>query len=75
MRLILIIGILAAGITACSKQNWYQGVQSSQKAHCMKEPLAEYEECIRQSNESYDSYSKNQEELAEDPATNKADKY
>jgi len=42
--------------TACSKQNWYAGAQSAQKAHCMKQPISDYEECMQQTSESYNEY-------------------
>jgi hypothetical protein len=67
LRLTLVTGILAAGLAACTEQNWYQGVQSSHQAHCMKQPVSEYEECMQQSNESYLDYEKNREELSKDP--------
>jgi hypothetical protein len=55
--------ILLTVLTSCSKQNWYAGTQAAQTAHCMQEPLSEYEDCIQQSTESYDDYSKSREQL------------
>ena len=51
---------------ACSKQAWYEGARASQTAHCMEEPLSEYEDCTRQSNKNYDDYRKTREELIEE---------
>jgi hypothetical protein len=42
--------------TACSNQNWYIGAQSAHKAHCMKQPVSEYEDCMQQTSESYNEY-------------------
>ena len=50
-------------LSACTKQNWYQGAQSAQTAHCMKEPLSEYENCNKQSKESYEDYKTNKDQL------------
>jgi len=51
-------------LSACSQQNWYQGAQSAQTANCMKQPLAEYNDCNQQSQEmSYQKYEKKQEQL------------
>ncbi len=51
-------------LTACSQQNWYQGAKSAQTANCMKQPLAEYNDCNQQSQEmSYQEYEKNREQL------------
>ena len=60
---IIISLTFAAALTACSKESWYQGAQSSQTAHCMKEPLSEYENCTQQSRENYSEYNKNRESL------------
>lgn len=62
---LLLIGI-SASLTACSKQNWYQGGQSSLQAQCMKGPASEYNDCMKQSSESYPEYEKNREELSKD---------
>ena len=50
-------------ITACSQQNWYQAAQSANTANCMKEPLSEYENCNKPSNESYLNYQADKEQL------------
>jgi len=66
MQLIALTVILSFGLTACTTQNWYQGAQSAQTAHCMKEPLPEYEECIKQSEGNYESYKYDREQLIEE---------
>ena len=57
-QLISITFMLALTLTACSKQGWYQGMQSAQTANCMKEAISEYDDCKQPSNENYDSYEK-----------------
>ena len=69
--LLLVSIILIITLSACSRQNWYQGVQSAKEAHCMKGPVSEYENCIQQSSENYDEYSKNREALIEENTTTK----
>ncbi len=55
---------IIATLTACSKQNWYHGAQSAQTAHCMKQPLAEYNDCNEPSQAtSYQDYEKDREQL------------
>jgi hypothetical protein len=68
-RLLFIAAIAATAVIACSKQNWYQGVQSAHEAQCLKGPASEYDECMKQSGGSYDEYEKNREALSEDSAT------
>ncbi len=67
---IIITLTFATALTACSKENWYQGAQSSQTAHCIKEPLSEYENCTQQSAENYDEYIKNREQLLKEKHNN-----
>ncbi|MBE9559200.1 MAG: hypothetical protein IMF15_00360 [Proteobacteria bacterium] len=50
-------------LAACTKQSWYQGAQSAQSAHCLKEPLSEYEDCNKQSKESYEDYKNSRDQL------------
>ena len=69
--LYITITLLAVTLTACTKQAWYQGAQSSQTAHCMKEPVSEYNDCIQHSAENYDEYNKNREALIEENTTTK----
>jgi len=65
-RFIFLAVIAATALTACSKQSWYQGVQSAHEAQCLKGPPSEYDECIKQSDRSYDEYEKNRKELNQD---------
>jgi hypothetical protein len=58
--------LLVPALIACSKQNWYQGVQSAHEARCMQEPVSEYNECMRQSGDSYNEYEKNRGDLSGD---------
>jgi len=66
--------LFAIGLTitlgACTKQAWYEGAKSSQKVCCMNEPISEYENCMQQSAEDYDAYSKNREALLKETQRN-----
>jgi hypothetical protein len=70
-HLYITITLLAITLSACTKQAWYQGAQSAKEAHCMKEPVSEYDDCIQQSAENYDEYNKNREALIEENTTTK----
>ena len=70
-RIFFSIILLAITLTACTKQAWYQGAQSAKEAHCMKEPVSEYDDCIQQSSENYEEYNKNREALIEENTTTK----
>ena len=55
--------VIVITVVACTKQGWYQGARSSQTANCMKEPLSEYEDCNKQSDESYEDYKNSRDQL------------
>jgi len=63
LSLITIIAISTLVISACSKQNWYSAAQSAQTAHCMKQPISEYEDCQQPSSENYNSYETKRQKL------------
>ncbi len=64
MRVHLTLLLITAAVTACSQQNWYQGARSAQTAHCMKQPLSDYDDCNQLPHEmSYQDYQKNKEQL------------
>lgn len=66
-RLCILMFTLA--LTACTTQNWYQGMQASHEARCMQEPISEYEECMKQTDDSYDEYQENRQQLKTEPAS------
>ena len=64
----VIIFIFTLGLNACSKQAWYQGMQSAQTAKCMEEPVSEYDDCNQQSDEIYQDYERNRKDLSKEPS-------
>ena len=68
---LIIAVILSLGLTACSKQAWYQGAQSARTANCMKEPLAEFDDCNKPSDENYEEFESKRKDLTKDPANAK----
>jgi len=63
MKTRLILMLATGSLFACTQQNWYQSAQSAQTAHCMKQPLSDYENCNQPANESYNDFTKNKEQL------------
>ena len=63
-------------VTGCTTESWYQGAKSAQTSHCMKEPISEYEDCIKQTGEdgeSYQSYKEKREQLLQENQPDKDD--
>jgi len=65
-KMLAAIAIATFTMTACSKQAWYSSAQSAQQAHCMQQPISEYEDCMQPSNESYNAYEVKRQELIEE---------
>ncbi|MBT8118959.1 MAG: hypothetical protein KJN89_04500 [Gammaproteobacteria bacterium] len=62
---IVLVALLLA-VTGCTTESWYHGAKSAQTSHCMKEPISEYEDCIKQAgedDESYHGYKEKREQL------------
>ena len=65
---IVLVALLLA-VTGCTTESWYQGAKSAQTSHCMKEPISEYEDCIKQAGEdgeSYQGYKEKREQLLQE---------
>lgn len=54
-------------IVACSNQNAYESIQHSQKIECQKLPPSQVNECLQNTETSYDEYERaRQESLKEE---------
>jgi len=43
-------------LNACSNKQMYNALQGREKVECQKLPQSQYEECMEQVSESYESY-------------------
>jgi hypothetical protein len=50
-------------VLGCSDRHIYYSIQQNRKLECQKLPSAEYENCVRQYEESYDTYRQSRDEL------------
>jgi hypothetical protein len=55
--------LIFLALGACSNQQVYNAVQHNQQLECQKLPGIQYEECMRQVSEPYESYEREREEL------------
>ena len=72
----MVIAASLLTLAGCTTESWYHGAKSAQTTHCMKEPISEYEDCIKQTGEdyeSYQSYKEKREQLLEENQPEKAD--
>lgn len=68
MRKILIASAMATLVAtpACSNRQVYDAVQQNQQLECQKLQGSQYEECMEQLSEPYDSYKSSRDELLKD---------
>ena len=59
-----LLAVLA--LTACTNEQVYNAIQSNQQLECQKLPDSQYEECMQQLAEPYDSYQRSRDQLLED---------
>ena len=59
LSLLLVILMLSS----CTNQQIYRAFQSNQQLDCQGLPQSQYEECIKLSDESYDSYQQKRDEM------------
>jgi len=63
---ILLACLLHLFVTGCSNQVWHESLRSAQTIHCNKDPLPEYDDCVKQSGEGYKDYEKKRESIITD---------
>jgi hypothetical protein len=49
-------------LCGCSYRGAYEGIQAGNRNECYKLPLAQYDECMRKANKSYDEYERERKE-------------
>jgi hypothetical protein len=63
MKNIFCLIIIAGALGACSTAGWYKGMQTREQIQCLNVPEAEYDNCMKNANESYDEYKEKRKEL------------
>lgn len=58
------VSVLAYG---CTARDLYRVGQDYQREQCQRGPLSEYERCMKQANESYETYRRKKKEVEENP--------
>lgn len=51
------------GLMACTQQQYYEGLKSGSRSNCLEYPESEYEDCIEDTEKSYDQYRDEREAI------------
>lgn len=60
---VLLLSIISMCLFGCSNKQTYEAIQHSDKNDCQKRPPSQVEECLRQTNVSYDEYERNRQDI------------
>lgn len=59
------IALMSLLLSSCSNRQMYNAVQNNRQIECQRLPVVQYDECMNELDESYDSYEKKREEIGE----------
>ncbi len=62
MRNTPVIIIILLTLNACSNAAWYKGMQTREQNQCLTVPPSEYDNCMKNANDSYGEYQDKQKE-------------
>lgn len=65
MTQLFYIALMSLLLSSCSNRQMYNAVQSNRQIECQRLPAVQYDECMNELDESYDSYEKKREEIGE----------
>jgi hypothetical protein len=60
VKLVIVIFLIIAG---CSSRGAYEGSQASNRFECLKLPSSQYDECMNNTNKSYNEYERERKEV------------
>jgi len=60
----LVLCVLA--LPACSNRQVYDAIQKNRQLECQKLPGTQYDECMKQVSEPYDTYKRDRDELTKE---------
>jgi hypothetical protein len=58
--------LCALVLSACSNRQVYDAIQQNRQLECQKLPGSQYEECMKQVSEPYDTYRRERDELTKE---------
>ena len=59
----LVCCLLLLALSACSKQQYYEGLKAGRRASCLEYPESEFEDCVDETNTSFEEYKRQREQV------------
>lgn len=63
---LLAVLLLTLVLPACTNRQVYEAIQQNQQLECQKLPGDQYDKCMEELSESYDTYQRERDELKKD---------
>ena len=63
MRIFSIALLCTLTLCSCTTENWYRGSKASHDASCLQLPNDEYEDCKKENDIDYETYTKKRNEI------------
>jgi hypothetical protein len=57
-----LVALLWIILTACTGQQYYEGLKAGHRASCLEYPESEYKDCIDETGTSYEEYKQQREQ-------------
>lgn len=61
------VTLLLLILTACTRQQYYEGLKAGHRSGCLEYPEPEYEDCIDETEASYEEYKQQREQVIGNP--------
>jgi hypothetical protein len=55
--------------TACTKQQYYEGLKDGHEARCLEYPESEYADCIDETSTGFEEYNKQRQQVIDNATT------
>ena len=59
-----LLALLLITMTACTKQQYYESIKAGSKASCLEYPESEFEDCVDETNTSFEEYQRQREQVS-----------
>ena len=57
-----LVAILVIILTACTRQQYYEGLKAGHRASCLEYPESEYKDCVDETDTGYEEYKLQREQ-------------
>lgn len=64
-----VVAFLLLTMTACTRQQYYEGLKAGHRASCLEYPESEYADCVDETETSYEEYKSQRQQAIDNETT------